>query len=40
MLRRKDSFGFIDFMRGKYSPYNIENIQKIILIKYLLSIKI
>ena len=30
MLRRKDSFGFIDFMRGKYSPYNIEHIQKIV----------
>jgi 8-oxo-dGTP pyrophosphatase MutT (NUDIX family) len=30
MLRRKDSFGYIDFMRGKYSPYNIEHIQNII----------
>jgi len=30
MLRRKDSFGYIDFMRGKYSPYNIDHIQNII----------
>jgi 8-oxo-dGTP pyrophosphatase MutT (NUDIX family) len=30
MIRRKDSFGYIDFMRGKYSPYNIYQIQKII----------
>jgi 8-oxo-dGTP pyrophosphatase MutT (NUDIX family) len=30
MLRRKDSFGFIDFMRGKYSPYNIEHTQNIV----------
>jgi 8-oxo-dGTP pyrophosphatase MutT (NUDIX family) len=30
MLRRKDSFGYIDFMRGKYSPYNIEHTQNII----------
>jgi len=30
MLRRKDSFGYIDFIRGKYSPYNIEHIQNII----------
>jgi len=30
MLRRKDSFGYIDFMRGKYSPYNIEQIQNIV----------
>jgi len=29
MIRRKDSFGFIDFIRGKYSPYNIEQIQNI-----------
>ena len=27
MIRRKDSFGYIDFMRGKYSPYNINQIQ-------------
>ena len=30
MIRRKDSFGYIDFLRGKYSPYNIEQIQNII----------
>ena len=30
MIRRKDSFGYIDFIRGKYSPYNIEHIQSII----------
>ena len=27
MIRRKDSFGYIDFIRGKYSLYNIEQIQ-------------
>ena len=27
MIRRKDSFGYIDFIRGKYSPYNIEQLQ-------------
>jgi len=27
MIRRKDSFGYIDFVRGKYSSYNIEQIQ-------------
>ena len=30
MLRRKDSFGYIDFIRGKYSPYNIYQIQNMI----------
>lgn len=30
MLRRKDSFGYIDFIRGKYSPYNIGHIKNII----------
>ena len=30
MIRRKDSFGYIDFIRGKYSPYNIEQIEKCI----------
>jgi len=30
MIRRKDSFGYIDFIRGKYSPYNIEHIQSIV----------
>ena len=28
MIRRKDSFGFIDFIRGKYACHNIEQIQK------------
>jgi len=30
MIRRKDSFGYIDFIRGKYSPYNLEHLQNII----------
>ena len=30
MLRRKDSFGYNDFMRGKYSLHNIDHIQNII----------
>jgi 8-oxo-dGTP pyrophosphatase MutT (NUDIX family) len=30
MLRRKDSFGFIDFIRGKYSPHNIFQIQQLV----------
>jgi 8-oxo-dGTP pyrophosphatase MutT (NUDIX family) len=30
MLRRKDSFGYIDFIRGKYSPYNIYQISSIV----------
>jgi 8-oxo-dGTP pyrophosphatase MutT (NUDIX family) len=30
MIRRKDSFGYIDFIRGKYSPYNIVHLQNII----------
>jgi 8-oxo-dGTP pyrophosphatase MutT (NUDIX family) len=30
MIRRKDSFGYIDFIRGKYSPYNIDQIQNCI----------
>jgi len=30
MIRRKDTFGYIDFIRGKYSPYNIEHVQNII----------
>jgi 8-oxo-dGTP pyrophosphatase MutT (NUDIX family) len=30
MIRRKDSFGYIDFIRGKYTPYNINQIQKIV----------
>ena len=27
MIRRKDSFGYIDIIRGKYSPYHTEQIQ-------------
>ena len=30
MIRRKDSFGYIDFLRGKYSPYNINQVQSMI----------
>jgi len=30
MIRRKDSFGYIDFIRGKYSPYNIYQLQSMI----------
>ena len=30
MIRRKDSFGYIDFIRGKYVCYNIEQIQQTI----------
>jgi 8-oxo-dGTP pyrophosphatase MutT (NUDIX family) len=30
MIRRKDSFGYIDFIRGKYSPYNLKQILNII----------
>jgi 8-oxo-dGTP pyrophosphatase MutT (NUDIX family) len=30
MIRRKDSFGFIDFIRGKYTLYNVNQIQNII----------
>jgi len=30
MIRRKDSFGYIDFIRGKYSPYNIHQMQTMI----------
>ena len=30
MIRRKDSFGYIDFIRGKYSLHNIEHIQHIV----------
>jgi len=28
MIRRKDSFGYIDIIRGKYTPYNIPQIQR------------
>jgi len=30
MIRRKDSYGYIDFIRGKYSNQNISQIQKMI----------
>jgi len=30
MIRRKDSFGYIDFMRGKYNPGNLEQLQNIV----------
>jgi len=30
MIRRKDSFGYIDFIRGKYLPYNVFQIQNIV----------
>jgi len=30
MIRRKDTFGYIDFIRGKYSPYNIFHLQNIV----------
>jgi 8-oxo-dGTP pyrophosphatase MutT (NUDIX family) len=30
MIRRKDSFGFIDFIRGKYNNCNINQIQNIV----------
>jgi 8-oxo-dGTP pyrophosphatase MutT (NUDIX family) len=30
MIRRKDSFGYIDFVRGKYSPYNLTQLNTII----------
>ena len=28
MIRRKDSFGYIDIIRGKYTPHNIPQIQR------------
>lgn len=30
MIRRKDTFGYIDFIRGKYQQINIEHLQKTI----------
>lgn len=30
MIRRKDSFGYIDFIRGKYSPYNVCQVRTMI----------
>lgn len=29
MIRRKDSFGYIDFIRGKYAPHNINQLVSI-----------
>ena len=29
MIRRKDSFGYIDFLKGKYIQYNLEHLQSI-----------
>jgi 8-oxo-dGTP pyrophosphatase MutT (NUDIX family) len=29
MIRRKDSFGYIDFIRGKYIQHNVEQLQSI-----------
>lgn len=30
MIRRKDSFGYIDFLRGKYSLHHLDKIQQLI----------
>lgn len=30
MIRRKNSFGYIDFIRGKYSPYNLAQLKNIV----------
>jgi 8-oxo-dGTP pyrophosphatase MutT (NUDIX family) len=30
MIRRKDSYGYIDFVRGKYVPYNVYQVYQII----------
>ena len=30
MIRRKDSFGYVDFIKGKYNPLNLEQLQLII----------
>ena len=30
MICRKDTFGYVDLIRGKYSPYNMEQIQNCI----------
>jgi 8-oxo-dGTP pyrophosphatase MutT (NUDIX family) len=30
MIRRKNSFGYIDFIRGKYSPYNLIQLKNMI----------
>lgn len=30
MIRRKNSFGFIDFVRGKYSPYHLHQLKTMV----------
>lgn len=30
MIRRKNSFGYIDFIRGKYSPYNLNQLKTMV----------
>jgi len=30
MIRRKNSFGYIDFIRGKYSPYNLTQLKTLV----------
>ncbi len=30
MIRRKNSFGYIDFIRGKYSPYNLTQLKNMV----------
>ena len=30
MIRRKNSFGYIDFIRGKYVSYNLDHLQQLI----------
>ena len=30
MIRRKDSFGYIDFMRGKYQMQNVDKMQQLV----------
>jgi 8-oxo-dGTP pyrophosphatase MutT (NUDIX family) len=30
MIRRKNSFGYIDFIRGKYSPYNLTHLKTLV----------
>ena len=36
MINRKDSLGFVDFIRGKYNIRNIEYIKNIIVLIYLI----
>ena len=30
MIRRKNSFGYIDFIRGKYTQHNLEHLQSMV----------